>query len=85
MTVQGSAQVLSTQSIQLCPNLQNIQVEYCLKSREINSIAAFNHNENENNDIIEIEENKEVIQKIFKMMENFTKEIIKLKEMNNLQ
>ena len=41
-------------------------------------------NENENNDA-EIEENKEVIQKIFQMMENFTKEIIKMKEMNNLQ
>ena len=41
-------------------------------------------NENENNDA-EIEENKEVIQKIFQMMENFTKEIMKMKEMNNLQ
>ena len=41
-------------------------------------------NENENNEN-EIEENREVIQKIFKMMENFTKEIIQMKEMNNLQ
>jgi hypothetical protein len=55
-----------------------------------NENCWFNHNgneimnENENNDA-EIEENKEVIQKIFQMMENFTKEIMKMKEMNNLQ
>ena len=42
------------------------------------------NNENENNEK-EIEENREVIQKIFKMMENFTNEIIQLKELNNLQ
>lgn len=62
-----------------CRNLQNGKCGYT------NENCWFNHNENENNDIIEIEENKEVIQKIFQMMENFTKEITKLKEMNNLQ
>ena len=41
-------------------------------------------NEHENNEKGN-EENREVIQKIFQMMENFTKEIIQLKEMNNLQ
>ena len=49
----------------------------------------FNHNENEKLDENEpnekvMEENKEVIQNIFKMMENFTEQIIQLKEMNNL-
>jgi hypothetical protein len=32
-----------------------------------------------------MEENKDVIQKIFKMMENFTEQIVKMKEKNNLQ
>ena len=47
----------------------------------------FNHNEHETNDkeMEENTENKEVIQKIFQMMENRTIIIIKLKEMNNLQ
>ena len=55
-----------------------------------NENCWFNHkenemiNENENNEN-EIEGNREVIQKIFEMMENFTKEITQLKEINNLQ
>ena len=67
-----------------CRNLQNGKCPYT------NENCWFNHNgneimnENENNDA-EIEENKEVIQKIFQMMENFTKEIMKMKEINNLQ
>ena len=40
-------------------------------------------NENENNDA-GIEENKEVIHKIFQMMEKFTNEIIHMKKINNL-
>ena len=49
----------------------------------------FNHNENDKLDENEpnekvMEENKEVIQNIFKMMENFTEQIIQMKEMNNL-
>ena len=43
-----------------------------------------NSESNENNEK-EMEENREMIQKIFKMMENFTNEIVQLKEMNNLQ
>ena len=69
------------QIVPRCRNLQNGKCGYT------NENCWFNHNENEENDI-EIEENKqnnEVIQKIFQMMENFTREIIKLKEMNNLQ
>jgi hypothetical protein len=45
----------------------------------------INENENIEKEIEENKENKEVIQKIFQIMENFTKEIIQLKEMNNLQ
>ena len=67
-----------------CRNLPNGACNYT------NENCWFNHkdnemtNENENNEN-EIEENREVIQKIFKMMENFTKEIIQIKERNNLQ
>jgi hypothetical protein len=69
--------------VPLCRNLPHGKCNYTdtncwFKHKETEMI-----NEHENNEK-EIEENREVIQKMLQMMENFTKEIIQLKEMNNL-
>ena len=62
------------------------QMEHVTTQMKIVGLPQENEmiNENENNEN-EIEGNREVIQKIFEMMENFTKEITQLKEINNLQ
>ena len=72
------------QFVAYCRNFKNGTCNYTNKN------CWFKHNENEilnenENNEKEIEENREVIQKIFKMMENFTNEIIQLKELKNLQ
>ena len=69
------------QIVPICRNLQNRKCGYT------NENCWFIHNENKDNEV-EIEEdkeNKEVIQKIFQMMESFTKQIVQLKQNNNLQ
>jgi DNA repair exonuclease SbcCD ATPase subunit len=67
-----------------CRNLPNGECNYTNKNCWFNHKENLMINENENNEN-EIEGNREVIQKIFEMMENFTKEITQLKEINNLQ
>ena len=69
------------------PKCKNQNDGKCIYS---NKTCWFNHYANETIDKNEtrdkeMEENKEVIQKIFKMMEHFTEEIVRMKETRNLQ
>ena len=65
-----------------CKNQNNGKCIYSNKTCWFNHYANETIDENQAKDK-EIEENKEVIQKIFKMMEHFTDEIVKMKETNN--
>ena len=67
-----------------CKNQKDVKCIYSNDRCWFNYTANETIDENETRDGV-MEENKEVIQKVFKMMESSKKKIVKMKETNNLK
>ena len=66
-------------SVQSCRNMVSGACKYGIEK------CWFNHSDliNENNE--KLNDNEEVVEKIFKMMEKFKKQLVEIKEVNNLK
>ena len=66
-------------SVQSCRNMVSGACKYGIEKYWFNNSDLINENGEKLND------NEEVVEKIFKMMEKFTKQLVEIKEVNNLK